>query len=150
MSIVLTVGDKVIFQPVCLAVPMGSREVRDWGVRFLLCLHCSFSTSLLSLHHAFHMRASLIQIRSLLILMEHIDSYHPWKYRQNLFPNITHSLTFILDVKTISTNWLEKDRSFFRLAGRQTLMLNWTFAKGQMIKTALMKDHHIKDPHKDV
>jgi hypothetical protein len=29
-------------------------------------------------------------------------------------------------------------------------MLNWTFAKGQMIKTALMKDHHIKDPHKDV
>jgi hypothetical protein len=64
------------------------------GVSFSHLLSYFYFMFLPSLSYAFHIKASLTQIGSLRILMEPIVFS-----RQDVFPNLTHSLSFILILK---------------------------------------------------
>lgn len=92
----------VLFQLVCWAVPMGSRGWLGWlgvGGEPSALSALLFSTLLSSSHLSCPSFSSSDQI---FISFDGVF-HHLWKYRQNLFPHITHSPTFIWVLKHLSS-----------------------------------------------
>lgn len=95
----------VSFQPVCCVICM-QRGVWEESAFCIFCL-AVFLCFFLPWVMPFMCKLFLILIRSLLILMKPIVFHHLWTYRQNILPNITHSLTSILIFKFLKNIYVD-------------------------------------------